>query len=204
MKRNHREREVKTCSAASTVATPPWASSSASISSMISGSRVEVVRIDLRASIGDSPGEREREMSRLRLRRPSGWRKSRGVSTVEGVEESRRRRRTYGGLREAGIAAATGDGHRGPSRRQRRAIRCRERGQSSGGTLWERGQLCRAWPELFRRGRRARRCHIISNLIRYRPTPASLRCRSAHTPARSSLCLSATLVRAHSLLARYS
>lgn len=104
-------------------------------------------------------------MSRLRLRRPSGWRKAGGVSTVEGVEESRRRRRTYGGLREARIAAATGDGHRGPSRRKTRAIRCRERGQSSGGTLWERWQLCRAWPELFRTGRSRARCHIISNQI---------------------------------------
>ena len=43
-------------------------------------------------AIWDSPGvrKREREMSRVRLRRPSEWRASLDVSTVENVEESKR------------------------------------------------------------------------------------------------------------------
>ena len=40
----------------------------------------------------------------------------------------------------------------------------------------------------------ARRCHIVSNLIRYRPTPGTRPLPLSPTPARSSLCLSATLV----------
>ena len=60
MKRNHCDRSPQTCSAASTVATPACASSSASISSIVSGSRVDtVLRMDRRWSKGER-GELDR------------------------------------------------------------------------------------------------------------------------------------------------
>ena len=83
MNKNHFEYWPKTCSAASTAATPPWASSSASISSATSGSRVETeLRMERRTSMGEIP-------------RPSAERRGRARRELARVGASPGDRRTY-------------------------------------------------------------------------------------------------------------